>query len=232
LSSLQEELQEACAPIVDSLANFIDGPFVIGGLYTAMQLVEVMLGIVSDINEEERDDSDMPPSFIDLVLPHLKANDIDVYHGQFGDGPLEMSWLEGAIAHIKVDGIDDEVNTVHCLNFSGKGFLDNNDINATAVCIEVSHSGSSTAVFKAHPSLWEFILSGSGTEERVLKASKADVKARTLICLSFKSFELDTPLAFDDKDPTGKTIDPHSEALFKRHTKKIEKMKNWKYLPF
>jgi hypothetical protein len=28
---------------------------------------------------------------------------------------------------------------------------------------------------------------------------------------------------FDDKDPTGKLIDLHSEVLFKSHAKKIEK---------
>jgi hypothetical protein len=55
----------------------------------------------------------------------------------------------------------------------------------------------------------------------VLKASKAEVKAKTLVRLSFKSFELGIP--FDDKDPTGMTIDPHSELLFKSHVAKIGK---------
>jgi hypothetical protein len=67
--------------------------------------------------------------------------------------------------------------------------------------------------------------------ELLLKAAKADVKARTLVHLAYKSFKLDIP--FDDKDPSGKTIDPHSEVLvFKSHVEKIEKMKGWSDLPF
>jgi hypothetical protein len=67
-------------------------------------------------------------------------------------------------------------------------------------------------------------------DDRVLKASKAGVKAKTLVCLSFKSFELGIP--FDDKGPTGTTIDPHSELLFKNHVAKIEKMMHWSKSPF
>jgi hypothetical protein len=37
---------------------------------------------------------------------------------------------------------------------------------------------------------------------------------------------------FDNKDPAGKTIDPHSEVLFKSHAEKIEKMKDWNGSPF
>jgi hypothetical protein len=37
---------------------------------------------------------------------------------------------------------------------------------------------------------------------------------------------------FDDKDPTGKLSDPHSEVLFKSHAKKNEKMKDWNDSPF
>ena len=48
--------------------------------------------------------------------------------------------------------------------------------------------------------------------------------------LAYKSFELGIP--FDNKDPAGKTIDPHSEVLFKSHAEKIEKMKDWNGSPF
>jgi hypothetical protein len=228
LSSIQEELQEACTPIVDSWASCIDGPFVIGGSFAELLLVEVISHVVSDVDEEGRDDSDVLSSFYDLILPLLKANDLDVYHGQFDDGPLDLSRSEGAIARVEVDGIDDEVNTIQCVNFSGEGFLNNNDINATAICIEISSGDSSSIVVKAYPSFWEFILSGN--DDRVLKASKAEVKAKTLVHLSFKSFELGIP--FDDKDPTGMTIDPHSELLFKSHIAKIEKMMRWSKSPF
>jgi hypothetical protein len=56
------------------------------------------------------------------------------------------------------------------------------------------------------------------------------VKARTLVRLAFKSFELDIP--FDIRDPSGKAIDAHSEVLYKSHVDKIEKMKDWTLSPF
>ena len=46
-------------------------------------------------------------------------------------------------------------------------------------------------------------------------------KIRDNIYCPNKSFELGIP--FDDKDPTGTTIDPHSELLFKSHVAKIGK---------
>lgn len=110
---------------------------------------------------------------------------------------------------------------------SGEGFLNNNDINATAVCIEFTGDDGVSPVVKVHPLFWEFVLSGS---ERVLKASKADVEAKTLVRLAFKSFELGIP--FDNKDPTGKTIEAHVGVLYKSHVSKIEKMKEWPDSPF
>jgi hypothetical protein len=87
--------------------------------------------------------------------------------------------------------------------------------------------GDVTFAFKVHPTFWEFVLSDC---ERALKAVRGDVKARTLLRLAFKSFELDIP--FSSKDISGKEIDPHSELLYKSHVDKIEKMKAWKDSPF
>jgi len=157
----------------------------------------------------------------------LKANDIDVYHGQYNDGLLVISNMQGAISQIDVDGIEAEVNTVRCLKFCGSSFLENNDINATAVCIKASGGESSTFEFKVHSSFWEFLLSDS---ERTLAASRGGVKAKTLIRLAFTSFELGIP--FDNKDPSGVAIDPLSEPLYKSHVDKIEKMKDWRESPF
>jgi hypothetical protein len=111
---------------------------------------------------------------------------------------------------------------------SGQGFLNNNDINATAVCIEVSQIEPLVVEVKVHWPFWEFVLLDS---ERVLKKpSKTDVKARTLVHLAFKSFKLDIP--FDIRDPSGKAIDALSEVLYKSHIDKIEKMKDWILSPF
>jgi len=105
--------------------------------------------------------------------------------------------------------------------------LNNNDINATAVCIEVTSGETVSAVFKAHRSFWDFVLSGT---ERQLKAVKAGVDVKTFVRLAFKSFELG--IQFSEKDPSGKAIDLYSEVLYKSHVEKIEKMSKWDSSPF
>jgi len=78
----------------------IDGPFVIGGSFPAMKLLDVIACVVDAA--EDRDDGDIPPSFFDLNLPALKANDIDVYHDTFGDGSLVITSSEGTIACVDI----------------------------------------------------------------------------------------------------------------------------------
>jgi hypothetical protein len=154
MSCIKVELTESCRSVVESLAAYFDGPFVIGGLYPAMKLTEVISRVVEAVNNPI--ESDLPIDFFHLHLPLLKANDIDVYHGQYSDGSLVISKSDGAVACVDIEGIEEEVNTVRCLKFSGWAFLDNNDINATAVCIEATHGGFK---FKVHPTYWEFLLS-------------------------------------------------------------------------
>jgi hypothetical protein len=79
LPAIKEELQQVCCSVIDSLVPHIDGKFVIGGLFPAMKLLEVISRAVSSV--EDRDDCDVPPSFFDKSFPNLIANDIDVYHG-------------------------------------------------------------------------------------------------------------------------------------------------------
>lgn len=222
LNCIETELNESCRSVVESLATYFDGHFVIGGSFPAMKLTEVISRVVDAVENPVK--SDLPIDFFHLNLPSLKANDIDVYHGQYGDGPLVISKLDGAISRVDVDGIDEEVNTVRCLKFSGSAFLDNNDINATAVCIEATQDGFK---FKVHPTYWEFLLS---YPDRILKPSRTGVRAKTLVRLAFKSYELGIP--FDDKDPSGVPIDAQSEPIYKSHVDKINKMKDWKDSPF
>ncbi len=61
-------------------------------------------------------------------------------------------------------------------------------------------------------------------------ASRVQVRARTLVRLAFKSFELNIP--FDDKDPSGVPINAQHEPVYKTHVDKINKMKDWKDSPF
>jgi hypothetical protein len=218
LLSIKGELQQACSSVVGTLAEHLKTPFIIGGLFAVMKLMETVGHVIAGVDEEDRDESDMPVSFLSLHLPTLKANDINVYHGHFKDGSIVMPAVEGAIEHIEVDGISKEVNTVKCLKLSGQGFLNNNGINATAVCIEVCQIEPLVVEVKVHPSFWEFVLLGS---ERVLKPSKTDVKAHTLVRLAFKSFELDIP--FNIRDPSGKAFDVHSKVLYKSHIDRLKR---------
>jgi hypothetical protein len=75
------------------------------------------------MDEEDRNEFDVPVSFLSLHLPTLKANNIDVYHGHFDDGSFVISAVEGAIEHIDVDGISKEVNNVKCLNLKPVNML-------------------------------------------------------------------------------------------------------------
>lgn len=79
MPSIEEELQQVSCSIVDSLVTHISRPFVIGGSFPAMKLIEVISREVSDVNDH--DDCNVPPSFFNNTSPTLKANDIDVYHG-------------------------------------------------------------------------------------------------------------------------------------------------------
>jgi hypothetical protein len=135
LECIHDDLENACSSTITMLSNYVEGSFVVGGSYLAMKLLEVISSVVDSIDEPD----DVPMSFLNVDYPSLEANDIDMYHGRIGDGPLVISKSENAFAHFNIPGIDkqvEEVNTVLCCNLSADGFLDNNDINAMAACIE------------------------------------------------------------------------------------------------
>ena len=69
-------------------------------------------------------------------MPSLLANDVDVYHGSFGDGSLKV-WKDSITYFEDVDEIDVPINTVQCSNLSSELFLCNNDLNVTAACLHV-----------------------------------------------------------------------------------------------
>ena len=63
----------------------------------------------------------------------LKYNDIDVYHGSFGDGEInriDCKWT-------KIEGINPEVNLISCTKLNTSSLIGNFDINAVAVCVHV-----------------------------------------------------------------------------------------------
>ena len=66
----------------------------------------------------------------------MVANDIHVYHGQFGDGKLivfgnYIDYSDG------VNGLDVPINTMKCSNISAESFLTDDNLNATVSCLHV-----------------------------------------------------------------------------------------------
>jgi hypothetical protein len=135
-------------------------------------------------------------------LPLLTANDIDVYTGTPGK-KTQVAIDYHSIQYLSINGISQEVNTVSVVqNFGWKSLLDNNDINATAVAIEVQRDNHGVLLVEFHVSLhfWGFLFGG-----RVLKAvNPASAQTKTLVRLAYKAFPMN--LEFD-----GANIDPCSE---------------------
>jgi hypothetical protein len=110
-------------------------------------------------------------------------------------------------------------------NFNAQSLLASNDINATAVAINVYEVVPGQPVkftVEASAHFWEFILS----EGHVLKAvNPPRAKARSLVRMAYKAFEMSLP--FDDCG-----IDPGSEVLYRSHKEKFDEMKDWADSPF
>lgn len=149
------------------------------------------------------------------VAASLVANDIDVHHGKSGDGPLEL--VPHKNKKHTVEGIGIEVNTVEVTGFDCKRLLANNDVNATAVAVDVfgvGGDGELDLTVHVHPAFWRFIL----MEQPTLEATDPDAaKARTLARLAFKAMQMKLPFN------TG-GIKADSETIFRSHKEKVEEI--------
>ena len=88
--------------------------FIIGGSWVSM-VVQKAIDLIFE------DDTTYQPV-------QLKANDIDVYHGEFTIEDKNLTVDMNAIDYKAVEGLTLEVNTVQCHNLSAKIFFQNNDI--------------------------------------------------------------------------------------------------------
>ncbi len=160
----------------------------------------------------------------DFGFPELDANDIDVYKGEKHGGDLKMKKESQSVLYRNLNTTNLELNEIKCHSVSPQGFLDNNDINATGICIEVLEDKSIKV--QACPAFWDFF----SEESRHLQACREGVDTRTLVRLAFKSNESGIP--FETKDPAGKEIG-YFAKLFKSHKKKVEEMNSaWDQSPF
>ena len=74
----------------------------------------------------------------------LIYNDLDVYHGNFGDGILQRRDCTWA----KLNGIEKEVNFISCSNLNINYFIQNCDINVVAVFVFVGVSEKKVSTVK------------------------------------------------------------------------------------
>jgi hypothetical protein len=206
IAKILPELTSAVQDTLDTLAAHLGHPFLVLGSWPALKIVQSM-------NDER----------LQATLSKLKANDIDVYQGFLGNGECEIVYQ--GITKARVEDVNFEVNIVPVKNFNAQSLLASNDINATAVAINVYETEPGQPVkftVEASAHFWEFILS----ERHVLKAvNPSRAKARSLVRMAYKAFEMGLP--FDDS-----SIDPGSEVLYRSHKEKVDEMKDWADSPF
>ena len=83
----------------------------------------------------------------------LKANDIDIYLGDFtiDEEKTDLRVDMNAIEYKAIEGLALEVNIIWCRNLSAKNFLQNNDIDVKASCLHVDFSKDE--LFELHVAL-------------------------------------------------------------------------------
>ena len=189
-------------PKFNIIASHINKDFICAGSFPAALLASVW-GASSASKEKVK----------------LIFNDIDVYFGEFHEGTierLECTWTT-------LDGIDKEVNKIYCRNVNVDSLMANCDINAVAVFVIVKVVAKKvfSAEWVVGPQFWDFLLF-----DRVLRSQQTDSPARTLIRLTFKSYQMGLPFS---EEP----LSLLDGEVFSSHKKKHEEMlSKWKDYPF
>ena len=163
-----------------------------------------------------------------VKMPSMVANDIDVYHGQFGDGKLID--FRNYIDYIDdVNGLDVPINTVKCSNISAESFLTDDNLNATVSCLHVKSiaedsTGGKQVKFTIHVRPWlRQLLLRSISKKRieVVNPCGLDNPATTCVRDAYKSMQMKIKLNLV------KLGDPAVGTLVKSQKAKVDKMKGW-----
>jgi len=142
---------------------------------------------------------------------------------------LIMCKEKGSVAYHQVEGVEEEVNTIQCNSISAEGFLANNDINATAICVEVLGLDQTNIQVHSSPAFWDFFFAKGN--RRVLQACRPDVDLRTLVRLAYKSYQMG--ISFNEEAPGGRSILDLQDTIYHSHKEKIELLnKEWVHSPF
>ena len=193
---------EASSNCFQAIAQQVQGDFICAGSFPAY-IIAKQLGVLSSEHN----------------CVQLKFNDIDIYHGNFGDGELKRTdCTQSMIKKIKT-----EVNLIQCENLNIPYLINNVDINAVAVCVlvQVLESKVISSQQTVAPEFQHFLL-----EDNTIQSWRTDSPARTLVRMAFKSFEMELPFSMSSLSIT-------DGLLFTSHKRKVEKMKReWSAYPF
>ena len=184
--------------------------------------------IASHINEDFICAGSFPAALLASIWSNKSANnepaklifnDIDVYHGEFGEVVLQRHKCEQA--HLK--GIEKEVNLISCTSINVEWLMANCDINAVAVFVLVNVLDKKIQSVKqvVGAPFWDFLFC-----DRVLRSWQTDSPTRTLVRLAFKSQQLGVPFS-----KSGLSL--LDGEVFASHKKKHEEMlAKWEQYPF
>lgn len=214
LEKVEEDIQKKATMVMKRVATVVSPPFLVLGSWPAKIICDAVIscdgleldGIVDDL-----------PKDLDLL-----ANDIDVYHGSWGDGDTIVHFKE--MKYHKVANLDLEVNAVPCSDLNISSILHNNDINSTAAAFDVQKiDGVISISVHTTPSYWKFLLTKDHVIEPVIPGN---CDAKTFIRIAYKAYQMKLPYNMCG-------VNPHNGTIAKSHREKVETVqREWEQKPF
>ena len=174
LSHIKGSVEKHATYVLKHVESVVNPPFIVAGLWPEKLVCEEVFG--SD-DVELGNLADKAPE-----NPCLLANDIDVYHGKWAEEKLTIHFKE--MKYHKVADVDLGVNTIPCSGLSTTSLLQNNGVNATAVCFEVTSTGTNLDISViCAPAYWQFLLIGKDVVRPVLPSNCG---AKTFVRIAYK----------------------------------------------
>ena len=137
---LQSRLKTKHSGLFEKLYDIIGESFCISGSWVTKEIA-LITNLINPTMEVQG-------GLVGYDALQLVANDIDVHYGSTQDGgPLEICFH--TCQYERIEGIESEINTIQCNNWSAQKLLRNNDINATdaAVMVTMMDSGIKSTLF-------------------------------------------------------------------------------------
>ena len=216
MAELNPALKDIVAPHLELIRSKTGlDEFLVGGSWASAMIAETVAKVCEGDSEVE--------------ACALSANDIDVYHGSFATEPgRSMVVYMNQVAYHHEEGLEWEINTVKSDLISAQGFLDGNDLNVTAACLNVDFASDELFTMHASPCFWEFLFEKS--EARVIRTAAlfddGQYSVKTFVRMAFKAFEMSFKCSFDN------IVDLTRGKLAESQKAKLDKMASWVDSPF